>query len=45
MAGYGSLHEVKKLWTIDDVADAHEILDLQADAERRARAKNDGGWD
>lgn len=36
MAGYGTLYEVKKVWQIDDVADAHEILDLKEEAERKA---------
>lgn len=34
IAGYGTLHEVKHLWTIDDLMDAHEALDIKEEAER-----------
>lgn len=33
MAGYGTLHEVRHLWSIDDLMDAVECLEVKADAE------------
>lgn len=36
MAGMGSLMEVKRSWDICALADAHELLDLKEDAERKA---------
>lgn len=33
MAGYGTLHEVRTLWSIDDLMDAVECLEVKADAE------------
>jgi hypothetical protein len=36
MAGYGRLIEVKKDWDIDDLMDAHEALDIKAEAEHHA---------
>lgn len=30
--------EVKKQFSIDDLADAHEVLDMREDAERQAQA-------
>jgi len=37
MAGHGSLLEIKKLWSIDDLMDAHEALDIQEEVEEHAR--------
>ena len=33
MAGYGSLAEVRERWSIDDLLDAVECLEVKADAE------------
>lgn len=43
MAGFGTLHEVKTQWSIDDVADAHEVLTLKENAERKAIAEAQKG--
>lgn len=32
-AKYGTLTEVHEHWSIDDLFDAHEVLDVQAEAE------------
>lgn len=34
MAGHGSLIEIKHKWTIDDLMDSHEALDIQEEIER-----------
>jgi len=34
-----SLHEVKHLWTVQDLLEAHLVLDAQEIAEEDARAK------
>lgn len=34
-AGHGTLHEVKNLWTIDDLFDSLEVLAIKAERERR----------
>lgn len=36
-AGYGTLVDVETLWSLDDVADAHAVLDAFETAEIRAR--------
>lgn len=36
MAGLGTLMEVRYQWTIDDIFDAHEALDIREEAERKA---------
>jgi len=36
LAGCGSLHEVESLWSIDDLYDSHEALDVQAEAQEHA---------
>lgn len=33
MAGFGQLLEVRFRWTIDDLLDAHEVLDIKEEAE------------
>lgn len=33
MAGMATLLQVKKEWTIDDLWDAHELLDIKDEAE------------
>lgn len=33
--GMGTLAEVSERWTLDDVLDAHDILDAFEDAERK----------
>jgi hypothetical protein len=33
MAGLGSLIDVKTKWTIDDLMDAHECLDIRDEAD------------
>lgn len=35
MAGFDGLYTVKKVWNIDDLMDAHEVLDAKAEAERQ----------
>ena len=37
--GYGSLIEVQEQWSIDDIYDAHEALDIKAEIEQHAREK------
>lgn len=32
-AGLGALHEVKHQWDLDELLDAHEWLDLKAEAQ------------
>jgi len=39
MAGLDTLHNVEINWSIDDVEDAHEALDIKAEAEEFAREK------
>jgi hypothetical protein len=36
MAGYGTLEEVKYKWSIDDIFDSLEILDIIEENERKA---------
>ena len=36
MAGYGTLHEVKYKWEIEELFDALEVLDIKEEAEQRA---------
>lgn len=36
MAGLARLHEVKNEWTIDELLDAHEVLDIRDEAEHHA---------
>jgi hypothetical protein len=33
MAGFGTLHEVKHQWTIEDLWDAHEACDIKEEAQ------------
>jgi len=40
MKGFGSFVEVSTVWTFQDLMDAHEILDMQADAEREAQKRS-----
>lgn len=35
-AGYASLVEVQRDWTLDDVQDAHDVLDLKHAAQKAA---------
>lgn len=45
MAGYGTLTEVRRDWSIDDLMDAVECLEVKADAEvwahQQAQKKRD----
>jgi hypothetical protein len=34
-----SLHEIEAYWSIDDLADAHEALDIRHEAQARAAEK------
>lgn len=36
IAGYASLYEVRQKWTIDDVADYAEAMEVKAEAEAYA---------
>lgn len=36
MAGLGSLIDIREKWTIDDLMDAHEALDIKFEAEHHA---------
>jgi len=40
LAKITTLHEVETYWSIDDLADAHEALDLKADLEKREVERN-----
>lgn len=42
MAGLGTLVEVRKLWTIDDLLDAIELLNMRDAAEAQAMARAKG---
>lgn len=42
MGGVGTLMEVKKRWTLDDLMDAHELLDAKAAAEAQMMQKARG---
>ena len=42
MAGYGTLHEVKHLWNINDLLDSHEVLDMKEAAERAMLERTKG---
>lgn len=39
----GSLVEIETEWTLKDLFDAHEIMDVEAEAERYAVKKASGG--
>lgn len=43
MAKFATLEQVKTQWTIDDVMDAVDVLDIQADIEAQAAAAAKGG--
>jgi hypothetical protein len=47
MSGKATLTEIERNWTLNDLADAHEALDIEAEsqmeAERRQSAKIKGG--
>lgn len=38
-AGMGTLVEVSERWTLRGLIEAHQVLDLKADAERKARER------
>jgi len=38
IAGFGSLEEVRKRWTLEDVLDAHDLLDFREAVEARQLA-------
>jgi len=33
LAGLATLHEIEEHWTLSDLLDAHEVLDIKADLE------------
>lgn len=39
MAGYGTLVEVQTQWSLDDLADALEAIEVSAECEREAAAR------
>ena len=38
MAKMDTLENVRRRWTLDDVLDANELLDIKAEAEQRSMA-------
>ena len=41
MAGLDILTNVQERWSIDDLADAHEALDMKEEAEERVREESE----
>jgi hypothetical protein len=41
LAGLCTLEEIERSWTLDDLMDAHEALDIKAEWEAKIQAQND----
>lgn len=41
LAGAGSLRDIESHWSIDDLADANEALDIRDEAEDAARKRQE----
>lgn len=41
LAGAGSLEEIERHWSVDDLADANEALDVRDEAEEFARRQSE----